>query len=74
MDGGRSWRAAELGADLGRFAWRQWRYALPAARAGTYTVMARASNRIGSGQTYELNFNPAGYHNNVVQRIEIQVG
>jgi DMSO/TMAO reductase YedYZ molybdopterin-dependent catalytic subunit len=74
IDGGDSWRAAELGPDLGRFAWRQWRYALPAARAGRYVVMARASNRIGSGQTYELNFNPAGYHNNVVQRIEIQVG
>ena len=74
MDGGRSWRPAELGAELGRFAWRQWRYALPAAPVGRYTVMARASNRIGSSQTYELNFNPAGYHNNVVQRIEIQVG
>jgi DMSO/TMAO reductase YedYZ molybdopterin-dependent catalytic subunit len=74
IDGGDSWRAAELGPDLGRYAWRQWRYALPAARAGSYVVMARASNRIGSGQTYELNFNPAGYHNNVVQRIEIRVG
>jgi len=74
MDGGRSWRSAELGADLGRFAWRQWRYAMPAARSGNYVVMARAANRIGSSQTYELNFNPAGYHNNVVQRIEIQVG
>ena len=74
MDGGRSWRPAELGADLGRFAWRQWRYAMPEARPGNYVVMARASNRIGSSQTYELNFNPAGYHNNVVQRIEIQVG
>jgi DMSO/TMAO reductase YedYZ molybdopterin-dependent catalytic subunit len=73
-DGGRSWRPAELGPDLGRFAWRQWRYAIPAARPGSYTVMARAVNRIGSSQTYELVFNPAGYHNNVVQRIAIQVG
>jgi DMSO/TMAO reductase YedYZ molybdopterin-dependent catalytic subunit len=73
-DGGRSWRPAELGPDLGRFAWRQWRYAIPAARPGSYTVMARAVNRVGSSQTYELVFNPAGYHNNVVQRISIQVG
>ena len=73
QDGGKSWRPAQLGADLGRFAWRQWRYIVPAARPGQYTVMAKATNRIGASQTFELNFNPAGYHNNVVQRIDIQV-
>jgi hypothetical protein len=36
--------------------------------------MAKATNRIGASQTFELNFNPAGYHNNVVQRVDIQVG
>jgi DMSO/TMAO reductase YedYZ molybdopterin-dependent catalytic subunit len=74
QDGGRSWRPAELLADLGRFSWRQWRYAIPAPRAGRYVIMAKATNRIGASQTFELNFNPAGYHNNVIQRIEIQVG
>lgn len=73
QDGGRSWRPAALGSDLGRFAWRQWRYPIPAARPGAYAIMARATNRIGASQTFELNFNPAGYHNNVVQRIDIQV-
>ena len=47
---------------------------IPSARPGTYTVMAKATNRIGASQTFELNFNPAGYHNNVVQRIDVQVG
>jgi DMSO/TMAO reductase YedYZ molybdopterin-dependent catalytic subunit len=74
QDGGRSWRPAQLMADLGRFSWRQWRYAIPAPRAGRHAIMAKATNRIGASQTFELNFNPAGYHNNVVQRIEIQVG
>jgi sulfite dehydrogenase (cytochrome) subunit A len=73
QDGGKSWRPSQLGADLGRFAWRQWRYIVPAARPGQYAVMAKATNRIGASQTFELNFNPAGYHNNVVQRIDIQV-
>jgi sulfite dehydrogenase (cytochrome) subunit A len=73
QDGGRSWRPAELEADLGRFSWRQWRYLIPSARPGTYAVMAKATNRIGASQTFELNFNPAGYHHNVVQRIDIQV-
>jgi len=35
--------------------------------------MARATNRAGFTQTQELIFNPAGYHNNVMQRINIQV-
>jgi DMSO/TMAO reductase YedYZ molybdopterin-dependent catalytic subunit len=73
-DGGRSWRPAELLAELGRFSWRQWRYLVPAPRPGRYAIMAKATNRIGASQTFELNFNPAGYHNNVVQRIEIRIG
>jgi hypothetical protein len=36
--------------------------------------MAKATNRIGASQTFELNFNAAGYHHNVVQRIDIEVG
>jgi len=74
QDGGRSWRLAELGPDFGRFSFRQWRYLIPAPRPGSYTVMAKATNRIGATQTSELNFNPAGYHNNVMQRIDLQVG
>ena len=31
--------------------------------------MARATSRQGTTQTSELIFNPAGYHNNVMQRI-----
>jgi DMSO/TMAO reductase YedYZ molybdopterin-dependent catalytic subunit len=74
QDGGRSWRPAELGPDLGRYAWRQWHYTIRSPQPGPYTVMAKASNRAGAGQTFELIFNPAGYHNNVVQRVAIQVG
>jgi DMSO/TMAO reductase YedYZ molybdopterin-dependent catalytic subunit len=72
-DGGRTWREAELGKDHGRFSWRQWSYGFPADRKGMHTVMAKATNRIGSSQAFELIFNPAGYHNNVVQKIDIQV-
>ena len=35
--------------------------------------MAKATNRIGASQTFELLFNPAGYHNNVVERIHVKV-
>ncbi len=68
-DGGRTWYAAELGQDLGRFSFRTWTYRFQPAKAGDYPVMARATNRQGGTQTAELIFNPAGYHNNVMQRI-----
>jgi DMSO/TMAO reductase YedYZ molybdopterin-dependent catalytic subunit len=69
-DGGASCRRAELGQDLGRFSWRPWSFAFRPER-GVQTVVARATNRIGATQTFDLVFNPAGYHNNVVQRLEL---
>ncbi len=72
IDGGENWRKAELGSDLGRFAWRQWRFARPAPQRGNAIIMARATNRQGASQTEQLIFNPAGYHNNVVQRIPVE--
>jgi hypothetical protein len=72
-DGGRSWRAAELGKDLGRFSFRQWTYAFAPDKKGALAVLSRATNRAGATQTFELIANPAGYHHNVVQRVEIHV-
>ncbi|MGC1704103.1 MAG: hypothetical protein WA764_06560 [Pseudolabrys sp.] len=35
------------------------------------TVMVNATNKLGQSQTSELIFNPAGYHNNVMQNITL---
>jgi hypothetical protein len=70
-DGGVSWREAELGGDLGRFAFRAFRFPFAPPRAGRYQVMARASNTIGQTQASELIFNPAGYHNNVARPLTL---
>jgi DMSO/TMAO reductase YedYZ molybdopterin-dependent catalytic subunit len=72
INGGRSWREATLGNDLGRFAWRQWHYVFTPHQRGNYVVMARATNTRGATQTSELIFNPAGYHNNVIQKITLR--
>jgi DMSO/TMAO reductase YedYZ molybdopterin-dependent catalytic subunit len=69
-DGGKVWQLAELGDDHGRFSWRQWSFAF-IPEPGEHVIMARAANRLGATQTFDLLFNPAGYHNNVVQRIAI---
>lgn len=72
-DGGATWREAELGQDNGRFAFRSFRFAFAPARAGKYQVMAKATNAVGQTQVDRLIFNPAGYHNNVMRPLTIDV-
>lgn len=69
-DGGRTWLAAALGEDFGRFAFRPWSYKL-AARRGANSITVRASNAIGQTQTAALIANPAGYHHNVMQSLTL---
>jgi DMSO/TMAO reductase YedYZ molybdopterin-dependent catalytic subunit len=73
LDGGANWRDARLERDLGKYSWRQWRFAIKPEQAGTLTLMARARARDGSTQVDALVFNPAGYHNNVVQKVDYHV-
>ncbi len=73
IDEGRSWEGAELGADLGRFSFRPWQFALKPQMKGHLGVMARASNAHGASQTFELIFNGPGYHNNVVHRVGVEI-
>jgi sulfite dehydrogenase len=72
IDGGKTWSEATLGDDLGRFAFRPWSFTLD-AKKGKNSVMANASNKIGQTQTPTLLFNPAGYNNNVMQNITLNV-
>ncbi|HEY1746190.1 MAG TPA: molybdopterin-dependent oxidoreductase [Xanthobacteraceae bacterium] len=69
-DDGVTWSSARLGEDLGRYAFRFWSFELDAKR-GKNTVMANAINTAGQTQTSALIFNPAGYHNNVMQKITL---
>jgi len=72
IDGGKTWTAATLGKDdLGQFAFRAWSYGFAPRTRGKHVVMARATNKIGQGQTTTLIPNPAGYHHNVVQSVTL---
>jgi len=73
-DGRQSWQPAELGRDLGRFAWREFRYRLDTSRSGPLLVAVRARSRDGAVQPDKLTFNPAGYHDNIVQTVNLEVG
>ncbi len=71
-DGGRSWRAATLGADQGRYAFREWTIPFTPAARGSHTLMARALNRLGESQPLEPLWNPAGYARNCVEPVRIE--
>ncbi|MGZ5842014.1 MAG: molybdopterin-dependent oxidoreductase [Xanthobacteraceae bacterium] len=69
-DGGKTWGSATLGQDLGRFAFRPWSFEVT-AKQGKNSVMVNATNALGQSQTASLIFNPAGYHNNVIQNLTL---
>jgi len=64
IDGGQNWQKAELfGADMGRYAWRTFRFEadLP---AGKYVLASRATNQSGEVQPQYRLENQRGYANN----------
>ena len=69
-DGGKTWDVATLGQDLGRFAFRPW----------SFEHHGQEGQELGDGQRHQqdrpepdraLIFNPAGYHNNVIQNLTL---
>ncbi len=67
-DGGQSWRAAWLGADIGRYSFREFSFSFTPEK-GQHELRIRAWNRSGQSQPAEALWQPAGYMRNVVERI-----
>ncbi len=72
-DGRASWQPAQLGADLGRYAWREFHLAVAAPAPGPLEIHVRARSRGGAQQPEKLTFNAAGYHDNIVQSVRLEV-
>lgn len=70
-DGGRNWREAELGKDLGKYSFREWSLPFTPTRAGSFDLKVKATNRIGQSQPMEPLWNPAGYMRNVVETVHV---
>jgi len=68
-DGGTSWAAAKLDADIGRYSWRRWRYDWKPA-AGKYRLMVKATNAAGETQT-TAQWNRSGYARNVIEMLDV---
>jgi sulfite dehydrogenase len=70
-DGGQHWQAARLGADLGRYSFREWTTAFVPPASGSYELKVRAVNRIGQSQPMTALWNPPGYMRNVVETTRV---
>jgi sulfite dehydrogenase len=73
-DAGHNWREAKLGADLGKYSFREWTSSFTPERAGAYELKVKATNRIGQSQPLEPVWNPAGYMRNVVETVAVNAG
>ncbi len=71
-DDGLSWRAAELGAQVGRFAWRNWAYRWD-AKPGRRFLCVRATDSEGNAQPTAQPWTLQGMGNNMAQRVEVVV-
>ena len=69
-DGGQSWRAAKLGADMGRYSFREFSFGFTPTKGG-HDLRVRAWNRSGDSQPMEALWQPAGYMRNVVESVKV---
>src|SRR5207245_1052068 len=72
VEGGASWRPAELEPPAGRWAWVGWRVGW-LAQPGEPGLSCRARDEAGNEQPLEPTWNVGGYVNNAVQRIPVTV-
>lgn len=70
LDGGASWRPAELGEDLGRYAFRTWRATLTLP-PGSHAIKVRATSAAGEVQPMAARWNPPGYMRNVIETVTV---
>ena len=73
-DGGKTWKAARLGENLGKYAFRPWTFAWTPPKPGRYTLAVRATDASGAVQTDQPIWNPSGYLWNTIERQTLTVG
>ena len=72
-DGGRSWQAAALGTDEGKYSFRQWQLRFAPPTKGDQVLMVRCTSSSGAAQPDTPNWNPSGFMRNVIERTAVVV-
>lgn len=73
IDGGQTWRAAQLGENLGRYSFREWTLATSFPGKGDTVLMVRASNHNAEVQPLVADWNPGGYSRHVVESTPVTI-
>jgi DMSO/TMAO reductase YedYZ molybdopterin-dependent catalytic subunit len=71
IDDGRSWHAAQLGQDEGKYSFRAWQSEITLPSLGKYALKVRCTNSKGEAQPDTPNWNPAGFMRNVVETTDV---
>jgi hypothetical protein len=70
-DGGKSWQAAKLGTDHGKYSFRQWEANFTLAGKGSHSLMARCTNIANVVQPAAANWNTSGFMRNVIEATSV---
>src|SRR3982075_3978849 len=70
-DGGRSWQAATLGTDEGKYSFRQWQHRFTPPTKGGQVLTVRCTSSGGDAQPDTPNWNPSGFMRNVIERTAV---
>lgn len=73
IDGGRTWRVATLGENLGRFSFREWTLATTFPQKGDAILMVRASNNNAEVQPLKADWNPGGYRRHAIESTAVTI-
>jgi DMSO/TMAO reductase YedYZ molybdopterin-dependent catalytic subunit len=65
-DGGKTWEAAHLGKDEGKYSFRRWQTRFTPEK-GDHTLMVRCTNDRDDVQPDQPNWNPSGFMRNVIE-------
>jgi hypothetical protein len=71
-DSGGRWQETRLGANHGKYSFRQWEVPLRLSSPGSHKLMIKALNTAGSAQPDHANWNGAGFMRNVIESVSVQ--
>lgn len=72
IDSGKTWTAARLDKELGKYSWRRWRYTWTPNREGNYYLMVKATGTSGETQPWKQ-WNRSGYMKNEIEQLPLFV-
>jgi DMSO/TMAO reductase YedYZ molybdopterin-dependent catalytic subunit len=71
-DEGKTWTAARLGTDLGKYSWRLWSSNWSPPASGKYRLLVRAVTNDNQEQVVSQ-WNRSGYQRDVIEHVDIEV-